>query len=301
MRSPFCFLLLVLSSAAAQDYKLVRSWGETGDSPSQFRGPHGICIDGDGNVIVTDSVSHRVARFSPQGRFLSAIGKGPGAGDGEFSSPRDCTVDRDGRIFVSDGGNHRIEVFGRDGVYLRQFGQKGSGDGQLLRAHALEFDALGRLFVADVDKGRIDAFDNSGKFLFAWGKEGRNPGEFHAAHGLGIGPRGSVIVSNYYGPCQKFTADGKFLFDFAPAQPPDGPVYFHSMTTDSLGNVYLTARTLHHRRSSILKYDSLGKPVTQWSLAGDHHVEDVAVDISGTVYATFRGKQQMGVEVYSSK
>src|SRR6185503_2099608 len=49
-------------------YKLVRSWGEPGDKLVRFKKPHGLTIAPSGEVIVTDEGTHRVVRYSPEGK-----------------------------------------------------------------------------------------------------------------------------------------------------------------------------------------------------------------------------------------
>ncbi|MBI3471232.1 MAG: hypothetical protein HY013_07735 [Candidatus Solibacter usitatus] len=63
----------------------------------------------------------------------------------------------------------------------------------------------------------MSVFEPSGKFLFQFGRKGFRTGEFRDPHGMGIAPNGDIIVSNYYGPVQRFAPEGKFLFEFAPA------------------------------------------------------------------------------------
>lgn len=281
-------------------YQFVRKWGEEGSEAGRFRGPHSIAWAPQGELVVVDSVSSRVARFSPEGGFLGEVGAGPGTDAGQFKAPRDARIDASRRIFVSDGDNHRVQVFDSLGQLLFGFGRKGTAPGEMLRVHALDFDREGRVFAVDVDNNRVSVFDRNGRFLSQWGREGKGPGEFYGAHSIGVDLNGEVIVSNYWAPCQKFTADGKFLFDFAHAQPPAGPVRFHSMTLDRWGNAYLAARD--RQGTLVAKYNNQGDPVTTWRLsAPDHGVEWVAVSPEGTAYVAYRGKKSAGVEVYAPR
>src|ERR1700676_533900 len=75
-------------------------------------GPHGLFVDRDSNVWVTDeSVSEdqkrgvQVTKFSPQGKILMRLGKAGVAGEGPdvFGSPTDVAVAANGDIFVTDG------------------------------------------------------------------------------------------------------------------------------------------------------------------------------------------------------
>jgi hypothetical protein len=234
---------------------------------------------------------------------LGEVGYGPGREPGQFTKPRHTAVDAEGRIWVSDekSDRPRMQIFSRDGEFSRIFGEKGTGAGMLLRAHGMQFDRQGRLFVVDVDNARVNVYDKSGKFLYCWGKDGMYPGEFNAAHGLFIDPSGDVFVSGYYGPVQKFTAEGKFLTAFNYGEPPDGPVHFHAIGGDRWGNVYVTVRNLGHlpNEISLIKYNNNGDFVTSWRLSrAEREVNWVTTDREGLVYAAFGGGSYAGVEVY---
>jgi len=153
--------------------------------------PHGIYVDGDGNVWVTDARGgdergHQVIKFSPDGRELLRLGTSAHAGDGptHFNGPTDVVVAANGNVFVSDGhelvSNNRIVKFARDGTFIKEWGGTGSAPGQFLVPHALALDSLGRLFVADRDNNRIQIFDQDGNFLDEWLEFGR-PSGIHIA------------------------------------------------------------------------------------------------------------------------
>src|SRR6185295_1790680 len=109
--------------------------------------PHGIFVDRDGNIWVTDgqddvppppagalaaaagtlfgprpgsTKGHQVFKFSPDGVVLMTLGKTGGAADpGFFYQPDDVLVAPDGDIFVSEGhggANSRILKFAKDGT-----------------------------------------------------------------------------------------------------------------------------------------------------------------------------------------
>ena len=295
---------LQTAPAPEPTYELVMSWLNPQGMPHPLREAHSLCFDRDGNLLLVDSVASRVHRFTPQGKWLSEIGLGPGNGPGQFNAPRDARVAPWGEIFVSDANNYRIQVFDAQGKFLRMFGSKGRGPGQFLRAHGLEFSPGGaRLYIVDVDNNRVSVFEpKAGKFLFMFGQKGEGPGEFRDAHGLGVAPNGDVIVSNYYGPAQRFNSEGKFLFDFAPAGF-RGWYHFHSMTTDRHGNTYLAAR--HQDGSNaIVVYDNRGAYVTAWAAMtaeGEQGVKTAAVHANGDVYVAVESRTKHGVQVYRRK
>jgi sugar lactone lactonase YvrE len=287
-------------------YKLVRGWGEPIGKNGRLQAPHGLTIAPNGQVIVTDEKMNRVIRYSPEGKFLGEVGYGSGREPGQFTKPRHSAVDSDGRIWVSDekSDRPRLQVFSAEGEFSRILGDKGTGPGMLLRAHGMQFDRQQRLFVVDVDNARVNVYDKAGKFLYDWGKDGLYPGEFNAAHGLFIDPSGDVFISGYYGPVQKFTAEGKFLRAFNYGEPPDGPVHFHAIGGDRWGNVYVTVRNLGHRPNevSLIKYNNNGDFVTSWRLSeAEREVNWVSADQQGLVYAAYESKTYVGVEVFQEQ
>ncbi|MHC4478989.1 MAG: NHL repeat-containing protein [Planctomycetota bacterium] len=306
-------------------YKLVHTWAEEikeeedddddesqdKEIPMYLSKPHGICLDKDGNLLIADQAG-RVLRYSTEGKCLGSIGSGKGSDPGELSVPRVVETDVHGHIWVTDskGDRPRIQMFTHEGEFVRIFAEKGIGPGQIHRAHGMGFDSQQRLFVTDVDNFRINVYSHDGQFLYSWGKAGLNPGELNAPHGLVVDPSGDVFVSGYYGPTQKFDPNGSFLFAFAHGDPPDGPVYFHTMVGDRWGNIYLMVRNKEGgqgelqrdsrgRMISIMKFSNNGDYITGWSLSEPDHRESwSAVADDGTVYALFKGETHVGVQTF---
>lgn len=151
--------------------------------------PHGMFVDADGNVWVTDARGegnrgHQVHKFSPDGDILMSLGKAGVAGDGEdeFNQPSDVLVAPNGDIFVVDGhgseGNNRVVKFNSDGDFLMTWGTTGKEDGEFRDPHALAMDSTGRLFVGDRGNSRLQIFDQEGNHLETWTQFGRPSGLF---------------------------------------------------------------------------------------------------------------------------
>jgi DNA-binding beta-propeller fold protein YncE len=164
--------------------KLLASFGA-----GMFVFPHGITIDRDGNVWVSDGQGrngkgHQVFKFSPEGKVLMTLGKAGEAGDGPdtFNQPSAVAIGRNGDIFVADGHggdtNARIVKFTKDGKFIKTWGKKGTGPGEFDAPHALAFDSKGRLFVADRGNSRIQIFDQDGAFVDQWTQFSRPSGLF---------------------------------------------------------------------------------------------------------------------------
>jgi sugar lactone lactonase YvrE len=151
--------------------------------------PHGIHLDREGNIWVTDGQGkdgkgHQVFKFRPDGKVLMTLGKAGVAGNGPdtFNQPSAVLVAPDGDIFVADGhggnSNARIVKFAKDGTFIKAWGKKGSGPGEFDTPHSLAMDSSGRLFVADRGNNRIQIFDQDGKFLAEWRQFGRPSGVY---------------------------------------------------------------------------------------------------------------------------
>lgn len=155
--------------------------------------PHGIHVDDESNVWVTDFATNedgtkgqQVHKFSSTGELLLSLGTPGQTGNDEahFNQPNDVIVGPDGSIYVSDGHNaqgmisnqamqegrdsgqtSRIMKFAPDGTFIKQWGQIGVRHGEFRTPHAMEFDSQGRLWVADRGNHRIEIFDQEGNYL----------------------------------------------------------------------------------------------------------------------------------------
>ncbi len=151
--------------------------------------PHGLSVDRDGNIWITDGqadkdkkIGNTVMKLSPDGKVLMTLGTPGQAGEDatHFNGPSDVVVAANGDIFVADGHgektNARIVKFSADGKFIKAWGQQGKGPGEFDTPHALALDSAGRLFVGDRGNSRIQIFDQDGKFLAEWKQFGRPSG-----------------------------------------------------------------------------------------------------------------------------
>ncbi len=163
--------------------------------------PHGLHVDDDGNVWVTDSQGnesgtkgHQVIKFSPEGEELMRLGTAgqPGSGPGQLNEPCDVITAPNGDIFVSDGhsgqganpppgATGRILKFDSEGNFIKEWGEIGFRPGQFRTPHAMEFDSQGRLYVADRGNHRIQIFDQEGELLDTYMQYSRISGLFITA------------------------------------------------------------------------------------------------------------------------
>ena len=170
------------------DGRVVESFGG-----GLFIWPHGIDVDPDGNVWVTDAVGsnnipdgdqrgHLVYKFGPTGEVLLRLGTPGRAGSGRdaFNSPSDVVVADNGNVFIADGhnatGNNRVMKFTSDGQFIMEWGQTGYAPGEFRALHAIEMDSRGRIFVGDRSNNRVQIFDQEGTHLATWTQFGRPSG-----------------------------------------------------------------------------------------------------------------------------
>lgn len=146
-------------------------------SSGQFSKPHELRLDRHGNIWTTDTETHLVQRFAPNGQVTMVLGMKNKASEGWYdrdynlvllNSPHDVAFDKFDNIFVVDKGNHRIVKFNPDGLLLKKWGQKGNKVGQFNFAHSIVIDKNDRVLIADRENKRIQFFDLDGNFIDHW-------------------------------------------------------------------------------------------------------------------------------------
>jgi sugar lactone lactonase YvrE len=155
--------------------------------------PHGMHVDKDGNIWVTDGQDNRPrrARGAPPHSLLPqhppqnmmTLGKPGGGRDTEyFYQPNAVYVAPNGSLFVSEGhasaegSTARVLKFDQNGRFIKSWGKLGKGPGELDQPHALAMDSKGRLFVGDRGNNRIQVFDQDGTYLLEWSQFSRPSG-----------------------------------------------------------------------------------------------------------------------------
>ena len=146
--------------------KYLHSWGR-----GMFGNEHGLRIDRNNNVWVTDNGDHQVMKFTAKGKLLLTLGvKGEAGTDGKhFNRPADIAFGPNGNVYVADGyGNARVVKFSPEGKYITAWGQPGTGPSKFNIVHSVAVDSQGTVYVSDRENNRIQIFDSNGKFLKMW-------------------------------------------------------------------------------------------------------------------------------------
>lgn len=142
----------------APDGTLIKRWGA-----GRFIMPHGLSIDPEGKVWITDTGLEQVLRFSADGEEELVIGEAGVTRQDEshFGRPADVAFLGAGtqlRVLVADGYvNTRIAEFTHDGRFIRQWGD-------FAIAHAVAADET-RIYVADRENAQVQVFDHAGKLI----------------------------------------------------------------------------------------------------------------------------------------
>ena len=210
--------------------KLLRSWGD-----EHIGKAHGLRVDRQDNVWVTDIARHRVLKFDSAGKLLLSLGTGkPGTGIDEFDQPTDIAFGTNGDVFVSDGyGNSRVVKFSATGRFLKSWGTRGPKLGEFQLPHSIIMDSKDRLLVGDRDNNRIQLFDVDGNALAQW--------EGFAPYGLAINGDGQVFVADgHEHQVLRLDAAGKVQQRWGRKGPALGEFDLpHMLTFDSAGNLFV--------------------------------------------------------------
>ncbi|KAH9369776.1 hypothetical protein HPB48_011637 [Haemaphysalis longicornis] len=147
---------------------LLHSWGR-----QQFFMPHGLSVDREGFVWITDVALHQVHKYPAGGARVPLLSLGqrfqPGGGKERFCKPTSVATAAGGDFYVADGYcNSRVVHFDKGGRFLRQIGHDGAFSPSFVAAPPGSFaiphkvvlaEAEGLLCVADRENGRVQCFD----------------------------------------------------------------------------------------------------------------------------------------------
>lgn len=140
------------------DGRLLKSWGEPGGEPGQFRVPHGVGVDRNDNVYVADRENNRVQIFDTEGNLKNIWD--------HIYRPDGLCVSKD-LVYVAELGHRmyvdnvlfepydnspwsRVRVFDLEGVEKAVFGgPEGWIAGNLFAAHSINVDHEGNIYVGE--------------------------------------------------------------------------------------------------------------------------------------------------------
>jgi len=182
-------------------------------STAAFSGPHGIDVDKDGNVFVSDAGNNKIRKITPAGVVTTLAGTGaPGANDGPgasatFITPIGLAVDNSGNVYVAEGnatlvdnngmhpGNNKIRKITPNGTVstFAGSGNNGSTNGvgtaaSFSNPYGLRCDSNGNLYVTEVSNNDIRKI-TSGGYVSTF-----------AGDGVAGADNGTLDVATFKGP-----------------------------------------------------------------------------------------------------
>jgi peptidylamidoglycolate lyase len=230
-----------------------------------FKSPHGITVDHEDNIWVTDIMLNKVIKLDSHGQLLQSYGdeypfymepmlrvrnvlprlpipENPQ----RFARPTDVVVTEEGDFIVSDGYRHnRVAKFDASGELIWELNELGNKSAQLHLPHGITTDTEGRLYVADRKNARIQVLSPDGEWLSAWEQP-----ELGRPYGVEVGADGYL-----------YAVDGGDELDVQGSAP----------------------------RSQVIKLNLQGEIIARWGHSGNGEGEmniphDIAVDAKGNIY-----------------
>jgi sugar lactone lactonase YvrE len=138
-------------------------------SSAQLNTPHGLGVDGAGNLFIADRYNHNIRKVSPDG-IITTVAGGPlsvhcldfsgdsvPAASAQLCNPYNLAVDGAGNVFVAD--TYRVRRISPDGTITAVAGNGTSGysgdggpaiDAQLTYAEGVAVDGAGNLYILDI-------------------------------------------------------------------------------------------------------------------------------------------------------
>jgi hypothetical protein len=152
--------------------------------------PHGIKVDKEDNVWITDQAAATVKKISPDGKLLMTIGTWKERGDWDESKgqrllwePVMIDFGANGDIFIFEGhanespndidfsptnmmGIARVIHLDKNGKFINQFYGNSTGPGKFYQTHGSAIEpGTGNIWIGDREEYRIVIYDQAGTFI----------------------------------------------------------------------------------------------------------------------------------------
>ena len=260
--------------------------------------PHGIFVDRDGNIWVTD------CNCTGGGGGRRGGGRGDTSAAGRAAAPPTAPA--------GPPKGHQIFKFSPDGKLLLTMGVAGGGrdTAYFFQPNDILVAPNGTIFVAEGHSSgagstaRVFKFSKEGKLITTWGQLGKGPDDFDQPHALAMDSRGRLFVGDRGNNRIKiFDQDGKLLDTWYQFSRPSG------IAIDAQDNIYVadsesgSVNPAHgawkrgirigSAKDGLVKYFI---PDPNTAATNTSSAEGVAVDKRGNIYGAEVGPQTYGAD-----
>ncbi|MEU7227155.1 NHL repeat-containing protein [Streptomyces chrestomyceticus] len=146
---------------------------------TQLYTPHGVAVDGQGNLYIAEWNNHRIRKVDTNGIITTVAGNGQ-AGYGSDGGPATATklyypggveADRNGNLFIADTSNHRVRKVDARGIITTVAGTGTPGyvsDGGPATSTPISYpvgvtvDDTGNLYIGETGNQRVRKVDTNG-------------------------------------------------------------------------------------------------------------------------------------------
>ncbi|XP_078344436.1 E3 ubiquitin-protein ligase TRIM45-like [Oculina patagonica] len=204
-----------------------------GDVPQRL---HGIAVNREDKIAVTDNHGHCVYVFDKDGNCLRKIGK-QGSASGQFQHPTGVVFLNDNEILIADQLNHRIQHINiQTGTVVKSFGKCGAGKGEFKNPLDVCLDDEGRIVVTDCSNHRIHVLSKEGETISIFGDSG--PEKLNNPRSC-IAYKNMFLVSDTDNNCIKaYDQSGSFMYKFGTQGNQDGQYNLpYGMLVDTSDNI----------------------------------------------------------------
>ena len=197
---------------------------------------HGIAVNTEGKIFVTDYNGHCAYVFDQEGDCLMKIGN-QGTNSGQFNHPAGVSLLNDNEILIADQGNHRIQHINiQTGTVAKIFGKRDAGKGELKYAIDVCLDDEGRIVVTEWSNHRIHLLSKEGETISIFGESGQ---EILSCPTSCIPYENMSLVSDGDNNCLKvYDQSGTFLYKIGTPGKQDGQFNWpYGMLVDRSSNL----------------------------------------------------------------
>jgi sugar lactone lactonase YvrE len=169
-----------------------------GSSDYQLNEPYGVCMNAQGQLIISDQQNHRIVRWTPGAytgtRILGITGLAGMAPD-MLNFPAGLFLDSKGALYIADRNNHRIQRW-VSGSLFSQTVAGGNGGGsqlnQLTNPSDVFIDPYGAVYVSDYGNHRVVMWGNG----IAEGQQLLGSNLVNSPRGIHMDNLGNIYVMN---------------------------------------------------------------------------------------------------------